>query len=51
FLVEFAHGSSLFDLMHVEDELTELLGRRVDVISLGALKPRDHDIRHDAVWL
>ncbi|MCU1351267.1 MAG: polymerase beta domain protein region [Acidimicrobiales bacterium] len=51
FLVEFANGSSLFDLMHVEDDLMELLERRVDVISLGALKPRDHDIRRDAVWL
>lgn len=51
FLVEFAQGSSLFDLIHIEDDLVELLGRPVDVVSLGGLKPRDHDIRGDAVWL
>lgn len=51
FLVEFEKGASLFDLMHVEDELVELLGRRVDVVSLGGLKPRDRDIRDEAVWL
>lgn len=51
FLVEFAKGSSLFDLIHIEDDLVELLGRPVDVVPLGGLKPRDHDIRRDAVWL
>lgn len=49
FLVE--KGASLFDLMHVEDELVLLLGRSVDVVSLGGLKPRDRDIRDEAIWL
>lgn len=51
FLVEFESGSSLFDLLHIEDDLAELLGRPVDVVSLGGLKSRDRDIRGDAVWL
>lgn len=51
FLVEFEKGSSLFDLMHAEDDLVALLERRVDVVSLGGLKPRDHDIRREAIWL
>jgi predicted nucleotidyltransferase len=51
FLVEFDSSASLFDLMHVEDDLRALLPCELDVISLGGLKPRDHDIRTDAVWL
>lgn len=51
FLVEFEKGSSLFDLMHAVDDLAALLGRRVDVVPLGGLKPRDHDIRREAIWL
>lgn len=51
FLVEFERGSSLFDLMHVEDELSELLSRPVDVISVGGLKARDDHIRREAVAL
>jgi predicted nucleotidyltransferase len=51
FLVDFGEGSSLFDLMHLEDDLITLLGRPVDVVALGGLLPRDHDIRADAVWL
>ncbi len=50
-LVEFESGSSLFDLVRVQDDLAELLGRKVDVMSLGALLPRDDDIRSDAIWL
>jgi len=50
-LVEFTPGSSLFDLLDLEDALTSLLGRRVDVVSVGGLKPRDIGIRRDAVWL
>jgi predicted nucleotidyltransferase len=49
--VEFEEGSSLFDLMHIEDDLVEILGRDVDVVSLGGLLPRDRDIRADAIWL
>lgn len=51
FLVEFEPGSSLFDLVRLQDELRDLLGRPVDVVSLGGLLPRDDDVRQDAVWL
>ena len=51
FLVEFEKGSSLFDIVRVQDDLGELLGREVDVVSLGGLLPRDKDVRRDAVWL
>lgn len=36
FLVDFEPGSSLFDLLHLSDALEDLLGRRVDVVSVGA---------------
>lgn len=48
-LVRFAPGSSLFDLLHLSDELELILGRRVDVVSEGGLKPRDDHIRAEAV--
>jgi len=51
FLVDFEPGSSLFDLMHITDELTELLGRPVDVVSRGGLKDRDDHIRREAIPL
>ncbi|MGB7964538.1 MAG: nucleotidyltransferase family protein [Propionicimonas sp.] len=51
FLVRFAPGSSLFDLLHLSDELERILGRPVDVVSEGALKPRDEHIRAEAVRL
>lgn len=51
FLVEFEYGSSLFDLMHLEEELSALLGVPVDVVSVGGLKPRDDHIRRDALPL
>lgn len=51
FLVEFEPNSSLLDLLRVQDELSEILGRRVDVVSLGGLKPRDDHIRAEAVPL
>lgn len=50
-LVEFGPDSSLFDLMHLQDELTELLGRPVDVVSRGGLKERDQHIRDEAIAL
>ena len=46
-VVEFEPGRSLFDLMDLERELTQLLGRPVDVLSLGGLKDRDDHIRRD----
>jgi len=51
FLVEFKPGSSLFDVVRLEDALSELLGCPVDVVSAGALLDRDDDIRNDVVRL
>lgn len=51
FIVEFEPGRSLFDLMALEQALGDLLGRPVDVVSLGGLKPRDEHIRRDMLPL
>jgi hypothetical protein len=51
FLVEFGEGASLFDLARLEMDLEQLLGRDVDVVSVGGLLPEDEDIRQDAVLL
>jgi predicted nucleotidyltransferase len=51
FLVDFEPGSSLFDLLHLQDDLSELLGVPVDVVSAGGLKPRDDQIRVEAIPL
>jgi uncharacterized protein len=51
FLVEFEAGSSLFDLLHLSEELEALLGVPVDVVSAGGLKDRDDHIRREAVPL
>ncbi|MFM8267382.1 MAG: nucleotidyltransferase family protein [Ilumatobacteraceae bacterium] len=51
FLVEFEAGSSLFDLLHLSEELEVLLGVPVDVVSAGGLKDRDDHIRREAVPL
>ena len=51
FLVEFEPGSSLFDLLHLQDELRALLGCEVDVVSAGGLKPRDAHILREALPL
>lgn len=51
FLVEFEPGSSLFDLLHIGEELEVLLGVPVDVVSVGGLKERDDHIRREAVLL
>jgi len=50
-LVEFEPGSSLLDLIELEEALRTLLGTNVDVISAGALLERDAEIRRDAVPL
>ena len=44
-------GSSLFDLLHLQDELQGLLGRHVDVVSVAGLKARDARIRREAIAL
>jgi len=49
FLVDFERGSSLFDLLHLADDLEQLLGRRVDVVSTGGLKTRDSNILAEAL--
>lgn len=48
-LIEFEEGSSLFDLKHVEDDLSGLLGVNVDVVSVGGLLERDEHIRREAI--
>jgi predicted nucleotidyltransferase len=50
-LVDFTPGSSLFDLMHLNRELEELLGHSVDVVSRGGLKERDRTILDEAIEL
>jgi len=50
-LVEFEDGSSLCDLLHLQDELEALPECSVDVVSVGGLKPRDEHIRLEAVPL
>ena len=50
-IVEFDPSSSLLDLIHLEEALSELLGVSVDVISAAALLERDIEIRRDAVAL
>lgn len=51
FLVDFEPGSSLFDLMDLQEDLEQLLGVSVDVVSVGGLKERDDHIRREAVPL
>jgi predicted nucleotidyltransferase len=50
-LVEFQPGSSLLDVVRLEDAISQLLGCPVDVVSAGALLERDDDIRQDLVRL
>lgn len=51
FLARFADGASLFDLIGLKEELEELLGRDVDVISERGLKPRHRRILGEPVAL
>jgi predicted nucleotidyltransferase len=51
FLVDFDSTSSLVDLIHLEEALSELLGVEVDVVSSRALLERDAPIRDDAIAL
>jgi predicted nucleotidyltransferase len=50
-LVELEPRSSLLDVARISDDLTELLERRVDVVSRGALTDRDDHIRREALPL
>jgi len=51
FLVTFKKGSSLFDVLHLQEDLETLLGRKVDVLSAGGLKNRDDHILSEAVLI
>lgn len=51
FLVDFESGATLLDLADLKDEFEEILGCSVDVLSSRGLKPRDEDIRREAVPL
>jgi len=50
-LVDFEDDSSLFDLMRMERDMRALLGRSVDVVSVGGLKSRDRAILAESVDL
>jgi len=51
FLARFADGASLFDLVGLKEDLEELLGRDVDVISERGLNERYSHIREEAVTI
>jgi uncharacterized protein len=50
-LVDFEPGASLLDHVGLSQDLEELLGVRIDVVTRSALKPRDDYIRAEAVDL
>jgi len=50
-LVDFLPEASLIDQVRLQEELSALLKTPVDVISRRSLKPRDHDIRNEAMAL
>ena len=50
-LVDFEPGTSLLDHVGLFQDLEELLGVGVDVVTRSALKPRDDHIRAEAVDL
>ena len=50
-LVDFELGASLLDHVGLVQDLEELLGIRVEVVTRNALKPQDDQIRAEAVDL
>lgn len=50
-LVRLRPGVGLFDLVMMRSQIETLLGVPVDIVSEAALKPRDDDIRREAVTL
>ena len=50
-LVDFEPGTSLLDHVGLFQDLEELLGVRVEVVTRSVLKPRDDSIRAEAVEL
>lgn len=51
FLVEFDRGVSVLDWVLLNEELEKFLDSKVDVVSMRGLKPRDIEIRKEAVLL
>ena len=51
FLVDCDPTASLFDLVHMRQELIEFLRVEVDLVDLGGLLPRDSHIREEALVL
>ena len=51
FVATFAPGASLFDLVGLKDDLEQLLGCSVDVMSVGGLTDRHAGIQQDAITL
>lgn len=51
-LVEAPEGTSSFEFIRFKELLERVLGRKVDLVDYGGLKPKlDDDIRRDAVLL
>lgn len=51
FLSDFENGRSLFDLIHLQEDLVDVFQRPVDVVDVKALNERDDDIRAEVIWL
>jgi len=51
FLVDCDPTASLFDLVHMRQELIEFLQVEVDLVDQGGLLPRDSHIREEALVL
>jgi len=44
-IVEFVPGARIgWDFVRIQDELTELLGRRVDLVTPGSLRPAFREV-------
>ena len=50
-LVEAPEGTSTFGFLRFKKLIGQVLGREIDLVSYGGLKPIDDDIRRDAVLL
>ena len=50
-LVEAPEGTSAFGFLRFKQLIEQVLGREIDLVSYGGLKPIDDDIRRDAVLL
>lgn len=51
-IVEAPSGTSSFDFLRFKQLVEQVLGREVDMVDYGGLRPRlDDDIRHEAVLL